>query len=253
MLTRISSRSTGQAYSAAQRCLLIRHNSAQASQPTSSSSENAPAQTLQSGSEIEINSKPSGFEPKQPYRHPKSQPIDSKLPTPALRSLFALHHASRNFITPQTLDKAIDAAFATSNHLTPVSTRVEKSLRDLDREVETRRIEDRENYPFTLGRAEQELRQQKKLRELETYGAGMRTSDGGSMQIPYAHQAPASYARDSEVRAALYGVEQTGDVTMPGLDSLEDEAAAKGAEQASRRRTEGQARIVEQQGAKSAP
>ncbi|KAG8959455.1 hypothetical protein FRC00_001590 [Tulasnella sp. 408] len=248
MLTRISSRSTGQAYSAAQRCLLIRHNSSQVSQPTSSSSENAPAQTLQSGSEI--NSKPTGFEPKQPYRHPKSQPIDSKLPTPALRSLFALHHASRNFITPQTLDKAIDAAFATSNHLTPYSTRVEKSLRDLDREVETRRMEDRENYPFTLGRAEQELRQQKKLRELETYGAGMRTSDGGSMQMSFAGQAP---ARDSEVRAALYGVEQTGDVTMPGLDSLEDEAAAKRAEKASRRRTKGQARIAEQQGAKSAP
>lgn len=251
MLTRISSRSTGQVYSAAQRCLLIRHNSSQASQPTSSSSENAPAQTLQSGSEIEIHSKPSGFEPKDPYRHPKSQPIDSKLPTPALRSLFALHHASRNFITPQTLDKAIDAAFATSNHLTPYSTRVEKSLRDLDREVETRRLEDRENYPFTLGRAEQELRQQKKLRDLETYGAGMRTSDGGSMPMSFAGQA---LPRDSEVRAALYGVEQTGgDLTMPGLDSLEDEAAAKRAEKAARRRTKRQARIAEQQGAKAAP
>lgn len=109
-------------------------------------------------------------------------------------------------------------------------------------------MEDHQTYPFgSSARAEVELRQQKKLRELETYGAGMRTSDGGSMQMPvYSSSHTAGFARDSEVRAALYGVEQTGDVTMPGLDSLEDELAAK-------RSDEREARIAEQQGEKSAP
>ncbi|KAG8952426.1 hypothetical protein FRC04_004486 [Tulasnella sp. 424] len=250
MLTRISSKSTTQAYSAAQRCLSIRYNSTQSSLP-SSSPQDAPPQTLNpSSSEIDLNSKPTGFEPKRPHRHPKSKPIDPKLPAPALRRLFALHHASRNFITPQTLDKAIDAAFATSNHLTPYPTRVEKSLRELDRDVSARRTEDQQTYPFgPMGPVETERQEQKQLRDLETYGAGMRTSDGGSIPMPVYGQAHLQHsARDSEVRAALYGVEQAGDVTMPGLDSLEDELAAKRLEKSRR-----EARIAEQQGRESSP
>lgn len=253
MLTRISSKSTSQAYSAAQRCLSIRYNSTQSSLPDSSP-QDAPPQTLNpSSSEIDLNSKPSGFEPKHPHRHPKSKPIDPKLPAPALRRLFALHHASRNFITPQTLDRAIDAAFATSNHLTPYPTRVEKSLRELERDISARRTEDQQTYPFApMGQVETELRDQKRLRELETYGASMRTSDGGNMQMPVHGQAHSQgVARESEVRAALYGVEQTGDVTMPGLDSLEDELAAKWLER--EHQAEKQARIAEEQGRESTP
>ncbi|KAG9009579.1 hypothetical protein FRB90_008276 [Tulasnella sp. 427] len=249
MLTRIVPKSARQASSTAKRCLLVRYNSTQAREPTFSSPQNEPAPTSKPTiSEFDQPPKSVGFQPKDPYRHPPSSPLDSKLPTPALRSLFALHHASRNFITPQTLDKAIDAAFATSNQLQSQQTRVEKTLRDLERDVEQRRTEDSLSHPFA-GKAAQEAAEQRKMKELEVYPSPMRTSDGGKLQLSTATQTlPPSHVRELEVRAALYGVEQVGDATMPSLESLEDEIAAKKlVRRAEEARSAGEAGLTEEE------
>ncbi|KAG8904066.1 hypothetical protein FRB99_002337 [Tulasnella sp. 403] len=159
-------------------------------------------------------------------------PIQSDLPKSSLRSLFALHHAAQHFITPETLDSAIETAFATSNTMaaTSFSQRFERGLQDLENHVKTLRGQDSwaylqkegeeapfigdtksDRYSYTVGVRKASLPNYSAMPE----GAGTITAPRIMMEK--------LQAREMAVKAALYGVEPDGTQFYPGLDVIEDE------------------------------
>ncbi|KAJ3531382.1 hypothetical protein NM688_g7585 [Phlebia brevispora] len=129
---------------------------------------------------------------------PKQYPSHTTLPPAKMRALVSLYHQSENFITPENLSDAIDAAF------------IDKSTRfRSDRELK---------YGQVLGMLGARRRAQKVSWD-QTAGRQARSAidEEGSDAVLWSSQ---ELKRSAQVKAALLGTESG---TRPGLEALEDE------------------------------
>ncbi len=147
------------------------------------------------------------------WRHDgPSSPIQPELPRPALRGLFALHQTAERFVTRENLDQVIDDTFGPSNY--GPSSRAEMSLEDLEERMNNRR---RMTKFTTFPEA------RITLDPLSSKGSYPGRS--GPKPIPFdgesASDVTQQQIRESEVKAALYGMEASRDQLTPGLEAVE--------------------------------
>ncbi|KAG8877992.1 hypothetical protein FRB98_006417 [Tulasnella sp. 332] len=156
-------------------------------------------------------------------------PIQPDLPRPALRTLFALHHAAENFVTHENLDMVIDGAFARSNQLTTMmyKHRSEWKLSELEEEVDKIRTSDSVTDDM---RHLRDLKDREEMRQIDfttqrtnLYLAPTLGQEGRDQVSSWSHTKAES--RELAVRAALYGVEPAGKRTRPGLEAVEEHLA----------------------------
>jgi len=135
-----------------------------------------------------------------------------------LRDLFHLYHSTRDFITLENLDEAIESAFALSNRNDAFYRRNESSLHELEKALQARQAHD-------------------KLMQLPEHGEA--TSSSYYLNVPPrkfndpTHTLPKSEApsipsiREVAVRSALYGLDVYDKTPLPGLEAVEEELATR--------------------------
>ena len=131
----------------------------------------------------------------------RAKTTQAQLPSTKLRSLVSIYHQSADFITPETLDSAIDKAFIDDHDEWQAAINVrEKDENDLYMELKARRA----------------------LPKLSTGTE----SAGAEQPIDYDIWSSHSYERAIRLKAALYGVHTpaTGkEAPKPGVEVLEEE------------------------------
>lgn len=111
-----------------------------------------------------------------------------------MRALVSLYHQAEHFITPETLDEAIDKAFTETTQVSSARN-LEKSHYDLKGELLSRRL-------------------------LPKIGSGRGVSASGDMDVYNYQWSDTKAQREIQVQNALYGIEGRG---KPGLEVLEEE------------------------------
>lgn len=127
-----------------------------------------------------------------------------------MRALISLYHQSKDFITPETLSVAIDDAFLEDQTVWGTGGKRERTEEQLHKELKDRRA----------------------LPKLSTTGSVENRSPSSDprdifspeqMHSDYSSWSSYKPERDVQLKAALYGIEPSGDVPLPGLEVLEEE------------------------------
>jgi hypothetical protein len=129
------------------------------------------------------------------------------LPPHKMRALVALYHKSDTFITPESLDSAIDAAFTQQRQSTYRNLGKDMSLRELWADVDRRRILPKEIPAIEMGKNRAGARSQDRMSRTSRNWS----ESGGS-------------SREERVMAALFGVAEG--LNEPGYELLRDKTKA---------------------------